>query len=89
MQHEGKRKIKVTYTHALAYRGPRTVSRFMYLLHSRSNRARDWSLRFHDVAGNARTAYAEPYIMVEIVEALDTLYVACNLHSSIQSHAEH
>ncbi|KAF2650011.1 hypothetical protein K491DRAFT_782923 [Lophiostoma macrostomum CBS 122681] len=75
VEHEGQRKVKVTYTHALAYRGPRTISRFMYLLHTPSNRGQDWSLRFHDVASNVRDAFAERFIMVEIVEALDTLAI--------------
>jgi hypothetical protein len=48
----------------------------MYLLHTPSNRVQDWSLRFHDVASSVRDAYAERFIMVEIVETLDTLYVA-------------
>jgi hypothetical protein len=61
----------------------------MHLLYSQSNRAKDWSLRFHDVASNVGNAYAEPYIMVEIIETLDTLYVTpTHFHPMHMSHAE-
>jgi hypothetical protein len=68
----GKPEIMVSYTDVLPYRGPRTISRFMYHLHSRTQGIRDWTLRFHDVASGVKDADAEKYIMVEIIESLDT-----------------
>lgn len=75
VQVNGQREINVTYTDALLYRGPRTVSRFMYLLHCRNNNKRDWTLRFHDLARRMKHPDAEPYIMVEIIESLNTFAI--------------
>ncbi|KAJ3538335.1 hypothetical protein NM208_g5951 [Fusarium decemcellulare] len=64
--------IQVEYTEVLQYKGPSTARRFMYLL-EHSERERSWIRVLHRLASTVRAdSRTEPFIMVEIVEALNT-----------------
>ena len=71
---ENRNTITVKYDEVLQYKGPRTSSRFMYLLHN-SRGEKHWIRQLHHIADEMKAegyTTTRPYILVEIVESLDT-----------------
>lgn len=65
--------VRVKYNEVLPYKGPKTASRLMYLLHHSPPRARTWSSVLHNMAVEVREGRLKAeqgLILVHIVETL-------------------